>query len=161
MLPIGFELGFGGSNLLQSGNLCLNGYAKIALHEGYHDIPVPSIAARATVSRLAGTPQVDMTITPQRPDVQSVWHRRHLHDRPNIGGGAIWSIVRSQSLTPPNIDCTRGQPPGMTTVSAAFTGPKGGLPDAGRHLPLARVLASTSTTRSSRSTGVCVRRCGR
>ncbi|HNK44979.1 MAG TPA: hypothetical protein PKL17_09365 [Pseudomonadota bacterium] len=121
MLPIGFELGFGGSNLLQSGIYALNGYAKIALHEGYHDIPVPSIAARATVSRLAGTPQVDMTILTAEGLMSKAFGIGGTFTmEPYIGGGAIWSIVRSQVVdTAPNIDLYRGQPPGMTTVSAA------------------------------------------
>jgi len=56
------ELGFGAVHLLDS-HSCLQSYAKFAIHEGFHDWPVPSFAVRGAVSYLTGTNQVGMTVT--------------------------------------------------------------------------------------------------
>ncbi len=62
-LPVpAFELGAGFVNVLGSNMFALQGYAKIALQEGFHGWPVPSLAVRGAVSRLVGTDQVDMTV---------------------------------------------------------------------------------------------------
>ena len=55
-----FELGGGVVNLLDSQMLSWQGYAKLALHEGFHDLPFPSLAVRAAVSYLTGTDQVSL-----------------------------------------------------------------------------------------------------
>jgi len=55
-----FELGGGVVNLLDSQMLSWQGYAKFALHEGFHDLPFPSLAVRAAVSYLTGTDQVSL-----------------------------------------------------------------------------------------------------
>jgi len=57
------ELGFGAVHLLDSHLLAWQGYAKMAVHEGFHDWPVPSFAVRGAVSYLTGTDQVTMTTT--------------------------------------------------------------------------------------------------
>jgi hypothetical protein len=57
------ELGFGVVHLLDSQLLAWQSYAKIALHEGFHDWPIPSFALRGAVSYLTGTDQVRLTIT--------------------------------------------------------------------------------------------------
>jgi len=43
--------------------LAWQSYAKFAIHEGFHDWPVPSFAVRGAVSYLTGTNQVGMTVT--------------------------------------------------------------------------------------------------
>jgi len=58
-----FELGGGVVNLLGSQMLSWQGYAKFALHEGFHDLPFPSLAVRAAVSYLTGTDQVNLQTT--------------------------------------------------------------------------------------------------
>ena len=58
-----FELGGGVVNLLDSQMLSWQGYAKFALHEGFHDLPFPSLAVRAAISYLTGTDQVSLTST--------------------------------------------------------------------------------------------------
>jgi hypothetical protein len=55
-----FELGGGVVNLLDSQMLSWQGYAKFALHEGFHDLPFPSLAVRAAVSYLTGSDQVNL-----------------------------------------------------------------------------------------------------
>jgi hypothetical protein len=58
-----FELGGGVVNLLNSQMLSWQGYAKFALHEGFHDLPFPSLAVRAAISYLTGTDQVNLKTT--------------------------------------------------------------------------------------------------
>jgi hypothetical protein len=58
-----FEVGGGVVNLLNSQMLSWQGYAKFALHEGYHDLPFPSLAVRAAVAYLTGTDQVNLQTT--------------------------------------------------------------------------------------------------
>ena len=44
-----FEVGAGVVNLLESNLLSWQGYGKLALHEGFHDQPFPSLAVRGSV----------------------------------------------------------------------------------------------------------------
>lgn len=115
-LPLPFfpslEVGIGASNMLQSSIFGLNGYLKFVLHEGYHDIPIPSIAARATVTRLAGAPQIDMTlITVEGIMSKAFGAKGTMTFEPYIGGGGMFNIVRSQVIdTAPTLDLYRGDP---------------------------------------------------
>ena len=62
-LPLpSFEVGVGAVHLMRSRLWTGQGYAKFALHEGYHDLPLPSIAVRGAASRLMGNREVDLTI---------------------------------------------------------------------------------------------------
>jgi len=56
------ELGAGAVNVLQSGMWALQAYGKIALQEGFHDTPLPSVAVRIAFSDLVGTDQVDLDV---------------------------------------------------------------------------------------------------
>lgn len=56
------EWGVGAMNLLQSGLWAVQGYVKLALQEGFHGWPLPSLAVRGGFSQLVGTDQVTMTI---------------------------------------------------------------------------------------------------
>jgi hypothetical protein len=58
-----FELGGGVVNLLGSQMLSWQGYAKFALHEGFHDLPFPSLAVRAAFAYVTGTDQVNLNTT--------------------------------------------------------------------------------------------------
>jgi hypothetical protein len=104
------EIGLGASNLLQSNIYALNGYLKFAIHEGYHDVPVPSFAVRASVSRIAGAPQVDLTIITVEGTISKAFGVGGTFTlEPYIGGGALFSIARSQVIdTAPTIDLYRG-----------------------------------------------------
>lgn len=61
-LPASFEVGAGAVNVLQSGMWSLQGYLKFALNEGFHDLPLPSLAVQAGLSDLLGTDQVDLRV---------------------------------------------------------------------------------------------------
>jgi hypothetical protein len=62
-LPLpAFEFGAGAVHLLESQLVAWQGYAKMALHEGFHAWPIPSVAARASVSHVTGTDQARITV---------------------------------------------------------------------------------------------------
>ncbi len=57
-----FEFGAGAIDVLGSHMYAIQGYAKLALQEGFHDWVLPSFAVRGSVSQLLGTSQVNMTV---------------------------------------------------------------------------------------------------
>lgn len=57
-----FELGLGAVHLVDSGLWAAQGYAKVAVIEGYHDLSVPSVALRAGVSRMMGSSELELTV---------------------------------------------------------------------------------------------------
>ncbi len=62
-LPLpAFEIGAGAVNLVGSRMIAAQGYAKLALHEGFHDWVLPSLAVRGGVSRVTGANDVQLTI---------------------------------------------------------------------------------------------------
>jgi hypothetical protein len=62
-LPLpAFELGGGVLHLLDSRLVAWHGYAQAALHEGYGDWPLPSVAVRGSGAYLTGTDQIRMKI---------------------------------------------------------------------------------------------------
>jgi hypothetical protein len=62
-LPLpAFEFGAGAVNIVGSRMYALQGYAKIALQEGFHGWALPSLAVRGSVSQLLGTDQVSLNV---------------------------------------------------------------------------------------------------
>ncbi len=57
-----FEIGAGAVNVVGSSMFALQGYAKLALQEGFQSWVLPSVAVRAAASQLIGTDQVDLTV---------------------------------------------------------------------------------------------------
>lgn len=57
-----FEVGLGAVHLLDSRLWAAQAYAKLAVLEGYHDLPVPSVALRAGASRLMGSSELGLTV---------------------------------------------------------------------------------------------------
>jgi len=57
-----FEVGAGAVHLGKSQIWAAQGYAKLAMHEGYHDLPFPSVAARGAASRMMGSADLDLTV---------------------------------------------------------------------------------------------------
>ena len=56
-----FELGAGAVHLVDSHIWTGQLYAKMALHEGYHDLPLPSLSVRGAVSRMMNQRELDLT----------------------------------------------------------------------------------------------------
>jgi hypothetical protein len=62
-LPLpAFEFGAGALNIVGSRMYVVQGYAKIALQEGFHGWVLPSVAVRGSASQLLGTNQVDLNV---------------------------------------------------------------------------------------------------
>lgn len=57
-----FELGAGAVHLLGSTIWAAQLYGKLAVHEGFHDLPIPSIAIRGGVSRMMNQRELDLTV---------------------------------------------------------------------------------------------------
>jgi hypothetical protein len=57
-----FEIGIGAVHLAGSEMWAAQMVAKLALIEGYHDLPIPSLALRAGASRMMGSDQLDLTV---------------------------------------------------------------------------------------------------
>lgn len=75
------EVGVGFVHLLDSGLWSAQTYAKIGLHEGYHDLPVPSVAVRGAVSRLMGSKELDLTVASFDVSISK-----------QIGVGGTWTL---------------------------------------------------------------------
>jgi hypothetical protein len=76
-----FELGAGAILLSDSRTWAAQFSAKFAIAEGYHDLPVPSIAVRGSVSRMMHQRELDLTV----PAVDVVVSK-------HIGIAGTWSI---------------------------------------------------------------------
>jgi hypothetical protein len=57
-----FELGVGAVHVVDSQIWAAQLYGKISLHEGYHELPIPSIAVRGAVSRMMNERELDLTV---------------------------------------------------------------------------------------------------
>lgn len=57
-----FEVGLGLVQLVDSHIWSAQGYAKFALHEGFHDYPIPSLSVRGAASRMMGSESLDLTV---------------------------------------------------------------------------------------------------
>lgn len=57
-----FEVGAGVVHVSDSQLWTAQGYAKFALHEGYQDLPLPSVAVRGAASRMMGSQDLDLTV---------------------------------------------------------------------------------------------------
>lgn len=105
-LPLpSFEVGAGMVQLLDSNILAAQGYAKFALHEGYHDLPVPSLAVRGAVSRMMGTSQLDLTVVSLDVSLsKAIGLLGSINLEPYLGGNLLFIVPRSKVVDPtPNI----------------------------------------------------------
>ena len=57
-----FELGAGAVHLVDSTTWTAQLYGKLGLHEGYHGLPIPSVAVRGGVSRMMNQRELDLTV---------------------------------------------------------------------------------------------------
>lgn len=106
-LPVpSFEVGAGAVHLGGSSAWTGQLYTKLALVEGYHQLPIPSIAVRGAVSRLMTQRELDLTVASfdvnvsKHIGVGGTWRLD-----PYIGYDVLAIIPRSEVLDPtPNID---------------------------------------------------------
>jgi len=118
-LPLpAFEFGAGALSLLGSRMYVLQGYAKMALQEGFHDWWLPSFAVRGAASQLLGTAEVDLTV--YSVDVLaskafSVGGTARLE--PFVGWSVLFIRARSGVIdATPSCDALPGGPGGTTTT---------------------------------------------
>jgi hypothetical protein len=57
----GIEVGAGATHLFDSRMWTIAGYGKVSIHEGFHHLPIPSIALRGMFSRVLGAKDIDLT----------------------------------------------------------------------------------------------------
>jgi hypothetical protein len=101
-----FEIGAGATHLESSSMWTGQLYAKFALHEGFHDWPLPSFAVRGAVSRLMQQTQLDLTVVSLDATISyhlgvgGTWHFD-----PFLGAAHLLIIPRSEVVDPtPNVD---------------------------------------------------------
>ena len=100
------EFGGGIVHLLDSQMFTAQGYAKLAIHEGYDGLPLPSFAVRGAVSRLMGQHELDLTTASldlsisKHVGIGGTWSVD-----PFGGWNLLWMVPRSQVIdATPNID---------------------------------------------------------
>jgi len=101
-----FEVGIGATHVVDSQIWTAQLYAKLALVEGYHQLPIPSIAVRGAVSRMMAQREMDLTVTSfditasKHFGIGGTWQ---LH--PFAGWNLLMIIPRSEVIDPtPHID---------------------------------------------------------
>jgi hypothetical protein len=109
-----FELAFGGHKIIGSDMFTLELAAKLAMHEGFHSWPIPSIAVRIAVAQLLGAPQVGVTVLDTGVLVSKRFPvRGTLQIDPFVGVAALVTFSSSREIdTTPNVDAYRQGPMG-------------------------------------------------
>jgi hypothetical protein len=99
-LPLpSFEVGAGALNVLDTNMFALQVYAKMAIHEGFHGWPLPSVAVRGAASRLMGSSQIDLTVASLDFSLShSFGIGGTINLQPYAGYNLLWIIPRSQVL---------------------------------------------------------------
>src|SRR5512139_3119980 len=101
-----FEIGAGATHLVGSNIWTGQLYTKLALVEGYHQLPIPSVAARGAVSRMMQQRELDLTIASfdlvvsKHFGIGGTWRLD-----PFVGWNLLMIIPRSEVVDPtPNVD---------------------------------------------------------
>ena len=101
-----FEVGAGATHLVGSNIWTAQLYAKLAVVEGYHDLPIPSLAVRGAVSRMMSQRELDLTVSSlditasKHLGIGGTWRLD-----PFIGWNLLMIIPRSEVIDPtPQID---------------------------------------------------------
>ncbi|MBA3391336.1 MAG: hypothetical protein H0T89_01775 [Deltaproteobacteria bacterium] len=101
-----FEVGAGAVHLVDSRIWTGQFYAKLALVEGYHDLPLPSVAVRGAVSRMMSQRELDLTVPSfditisKHFGIGGTWRLD-----PYAGWNLLMIIPRSEVIDPtPHID---------------------------------------------------------
>ena len=95
----GIEVGAGATHLFNSRMWTISGYGKVALHEGFHHLPIPSIALRGMFSRLVGAEDMNMTTGSADVSISHVFGLgKTVNVTPYAGYQALFIIARSGVL---------------------------------------------------------------
>ncbi|HLL24073.1 MAG TPA: hypothetical protein VK427_18200 [Kofleriaceae bacterium] len=101
-----FEIGAGATHLVDSNIWTAQLYTKLAFVEGYHDLPIPSVAARGAVSRMMTQRELDLTVASfdltasKHFGIGGTWRLD-----PFVGWNLLMIIPRSEVIDPtPNVD---------------------------------------------------------
>nr|WP_293183335.1 hypothetical protein [Nannocystis sp.] len=95
----GIEVGAGATHLFNSRMWTISGYGKVALHEGFHHLPIPSIALRGMFSRLVGAEDMNMTTGSADVSLSHVFGLgKTVNLTPYAGYQALFIIARSGVL---------------------------------------------------------------
>ncbi len=95
----GIEVGAGATHLFNSRMWTISGYGKVALHEGFHHLPIPSIALRGMFSRLVGAEDMNMTTASADVSISHVFGLgKTVNLTPYIGYQALFIVARSGVL---------------------------------------------------------------
>ncbi|MCA9690271.1 MAG: hypothetical protein R3A51_05375 [Nannocystaceae bacterium] len=95
----GLEIGAGATHLFDSRMWALGGYVKASFHEGFHHMPIPSIAARGTFSRLVGAQDMNMTTAAVDVSISHVFGiGKTFNITPYVGYQALFIFARSGVL---------------------------------------------------------------
>ena len=100
------EFGGGAVHLIDSRTWTGQLYTKLALHEGYHQLPIPSLAVRGAVSRMMNQRELDLTITSVDVVISKHWGVGSTWRFDPYGGWNMLMIIpRSEVIDPtPQID---------------------------------------------------------
>jgi hypothetical protein len=100
------ELGGGAIHLVDSHVWTGQVYTKLALHEGYHDLPIPSLAVRGAVSRMMTQRELDLTTASLDITLSKHWGVGGTWRFDPYGGWNVLMIIpRSEVIDPtPNVD---------------------------------------------------------
>ena len=129
-----FEVGAGALNVLETNMFALQVYAKMAIHEGFHGWPLPSVAVRGAASRLVGSSNLDLTIASLDFSLSySFGLGGTINLQPYAGYNLLWIIPRSQVLDAnptcdayvtsanPAASCPDPRNPGGATIAPGAT----------------------------------------
>jgi len=101
-----FEVGVGAVHLVDSHTWTGQVYAKLGLHEGYHQLPLPSLAVRGAVSRMMTQHELDLTVASlditlsKHVGIGGTWRLD-----PYVGWNLLMIVPRSEVIDPtPNVD---------------------------------------------------------
>lgn len=95
----GIEIGAGATHLFNSRMWTISGYGKVALHEGFHHLPIPSIALRGMFSRLVGAEDMNMTTGSADVSISHVFGLgKTVNLTPYAGYQALFIVARSGVL---------------------------------------------------------------
>ncbi len=106
-LPLpSFEVGAGALYLMYSRMWAAQAFGKLALHEGFHDWPIPSLAVRGGVSHLLGSEQIQLVVASLDVSISKAFGVVGTFSlEPYVGWNYLWIIPRSEVIDKtPNVD---------------------------------------------------------